>query len=221
MAAGYYTIADPPTGIWYTWNTSTTITSGTGSVYQYVWDNWVTSGTTSSTITYTTQGPIWNAWVEDEQVAQENRFWDQQRRDELQAQREQRNRERLAREQQIREDYKAASERAMTLLYDVLTPEEQLFFEEHDYLEITGTDDQRYRVEAHRNTVHGNIVRIDEHGCSLRRACVAPSMYGEVGALPTADGWVGQILGLKFDTEEFMSHANWSYERGCDQVAAA
>jgi len=28
--------------------------------------------------------------------------------------------------------------------------------------------------------------------------------------LPTADGWVGQYLGLKFDAVNFLSHANWS-----------
>ena len=73
----------------------------------------------------------------------------------------------------------------------------------------------------HRETVHGNVVRTDEHGCLLGRACVAPSMYGDGGALPTADGWVGQYLGLKFDAEQFLSHANWSGVRTCRLQQAA
>jgi hypothetical protein len=39
--------------------------------------------------------------------------------------------------------------------------------------------------------------------------------------LPTADGWVGQYLGLKFDAETFLSHANWSGVRRCQVAQAA
>jgi hypothetical protein len=106
------------------------------------------------------------------------------------------------------------------LLNDLLSPEEQAYRAEHGRVEIEGSDGNLYWLETHRETVHGNIVRVDEHGCHLGRACVAPGMY-DGGALPTADGWVGQYLGLKFDAEEFLLQANWSGRYGCRQREAA
>lgn len=185
---------------WMQWTTASTTASAT-------WNQWITAGT-STTVTMTGQNVVWHNWQAEQQT-----------NDELQARREQQSRERLAREQQRRADREAASARALALLTDLLTDQERAALEEFARIEVEGTDGNLYRVETHRQTVHGNIVRVDEHGCVLGRACVAPSMWsdGEAGALPTADGWVGQYLGLKFDTEEFLSHANWSSRRECQR----
>lgn len=210
--------------IWTTWNTSTTTGSiVTGAVGTYtgtnvVWNNWIANGTNSSTVRlWEYQQPVWDNWV------QEHPFWAEVPLvvdDELQAAREQANRERLAREQQRMADRIVAHSVALDLLDSLLTPDERVTRDTQHFIEVLGTDGRLYRLETHRETVHGNIVRVDEHGCLLARACVAPGMYGEHGALPTADGWVGQYLGLKFDTVEFLSHANWSQHRECHAVAA-
>lgn len=206
------------TDLWHQW-TSTGTTSATFATTNYptnVWGHWVTTGTASTTITYHQQ-PIWEVWEEDEHDLEVLRRYN----DEMQARREQRNREALAAAQQQALDRGVAQAAAMTLLFDVLTHEERVAFEESDNITVQGQDGRLYRIETHRDTVHGNIVRTDEHGCVLGRACVAPQMYGDGGALPTPDGWVGQYLGLKFDTTEFLSHANWSQTYGCRQRTLA
>jgi hypothetical protein len=188
-----------------TWNTTTNDTT---------WAQWTNVGytTTGLTTRYQWQDEVWGRWEEDERSEEERR----QARDELQARREQQSRERLAREQERMENQRAAKARAQELLDMVVADEDRV--PGLDLLQFRGSDGDLYRLEMHRETVHGNVVRVDEHGCILGRACVAPGMYvaGE-GALPTPDGWVGQYLGLKFDTEEFLSHANWSQVRGCQQ----
>lgn len=188
---------------WMQWTTASTTASAT-------WNQWITAGT-STTVTMTGQNVVWHNWQEAPGRRRETN-------DELQALRERQSRERLAREQQRRADREAAKARATELLHDLLTEAEQATLRESARVEIEGTDGNLYRLETHRETVHGNIVRVDEHGCILGRACVAPRMYDDGGALPTADGWVGQYLGLKFDTQEFLSHANWSGVRACQMA---
>ena len=194
----------------------------------HVWTQWTNVGYTTASLPYgnTTsnyhwQDEVWGQWVDDERTEEERR----QERDELQARREQHSREILARQQEQQANREAARERALELL-DAVVDEEDRIPGLDLLLQIRGSDGDLYRLEMHRETVHGNIVRVDEHGCILGRACVAPRMYAhdEGGALPTPDGWVGQYLGLKFDTEEFLSHANWSQVGTCrhqqEQVAA-
>ena len=202
MAVAYYNTGQ----IWTQWvSTGTTTTTN----YTAIWDGWVTSSSTTITGTWSnqTQQYVWNAWEQVEQT--------QLQRDELQARREQANRERLARQQQQMEDRIVAEARAIELFHELLTNEEFDDLTVNQRISVTGTDGRLYQLETHRDTVHGNIVQVDEHGCRLRRACVAPGMYGDRGALPTEDGWIGQLLGLKYDTEQFLSHANWSNHRRC------
>jgi hypothetical protein len=218
----------PPENVWSQWiqTSSSTTTAGSLTVnhtndwataatstatFTYanqVWDNWVATYTTSPTLIW--QDRTWDAWDDDEAfVAARRRQYD-----ELQARREQNSREALAAAQQQAENRVVAHARALELL-DAVVFEEDRIPGLDLLLQIRGSDGELYRLEMHRETVHGNIVRVDEHGCILGRACVAPRMYSDTGVLPTADGWVGQYLGLKFDTAEFLSHANWSGVRTC------
>jgi len=145
---------------------------------------------------------------------------EQERRDREQAERERINRERLAREQEFQRLRQEAKDRALELLMMVLTPEERLQHENMGEIFVRGSDGHLYQLQTtSRNTVHGNIVRTDEHGCKLGTVCVAPAMHEshEEGrrALPIEDGWVGQYLGLRHNAEEFLRHGNWSYVREC------
>jgi hypothetical protein len=199
-----------------TWTTTVAATTTT-SVYSMnaVWNNWVTSNNYTPTLTW--QDDAWNAWVEDEGYQRTLA----RRLDRQQAKREQRSREQLAAEQQQAENRIVAHARALDLLDVLLTDEERAGRAARQRIEIVGSDGQLYWIETHRQSVHGNIVRTDEHGCMLGRACVAPGMRSERGALPTADGWIGQYLGLKLDAVNFLSHANWSGIGRCRVPAAA
>jgi hypothetical protein len=195
---------------WLQWNNIST----TGS-HPYVWDQWVSTGTATS---YTTQEIVWTQWHETEEEARARAEQAARARDEFQRRQEERNRERLARQQELAEQMAAARVLALELL-EGLVPAEDRALGDLSLILVRGSDGHDYRIETHRRSVHGNIVRIDEHGCVLGRACVAPAMYDENNEpLPHEDGWAGQYLGLKFDAEEFLSHANWSETyRGCQQ----
>ena len=194
------------TPVWDNWINTGTATTITYPVRQNdVWHQW--TGTTTGTFTttaYTTQTITWQNWNEWHRPVMRSAEEEQAHQDMLQARREAAAREELAyrqREQQRQEQRAVANARAMDLLTMLVAPGERV--DDLDMIQLVGSDGQLYRVEMHRQTVHGNVVRVDEHGCILGRACVAPAMWDrEHGALPTADGWVGQYLGLKFDAEE-------------------
>lgn len=195
-AVGYYNTTTPTT-------TSANI----------VWDQWRDVGYNTTGVVW--QEEIWGRWERDEEQLAEM----QRQRDELQARREQQSRERLAREQELMENRLVAHSRAVELLDALLTEEERADRLQTGKITVQGSDGRLYWIETHRESVHGNIVLTDEHGCMLGRACVAPSMRGESGVLPTPDGWVGQYLGLKFDARQFLSHANWSNQGYCRRPA--
>lgn len=217
-------------------------------VQETIWTGWVRNNTTGEEVTlkFTATEEVWARWERDfehrivtemdrelqNHIARGTRpTWElspeqrerieraeQERRDREQAERERINRERLAREQ-LREQ---ARERALELLMMVLTPEERLQHENTGQILVRGSDGHLYELQTtSRNTVHGNIVRTDEHGCRLGTVCVAPKMHqehdeeGGVAALPIEDGWVGQYLGLRHNAEEFLRRGNWSYVQHC------
>ena len=196
--------------------TATITASTTSTTEAIVWNQWRDVGHTTNVTFW--QEPVWDAWIEDDATREEM----QRQRDELQQRREQQSREALAREQERQELYLVAHARALELLNEVVAEEDRVPGLDQ-LIQLRGSDGNLYRIETHRETVHGNIVEVDEHGCMLGRACVAPGMYDREGggALPTADGWVGQYLGLKFDAVEFLLQANWSGRRGCQQREAA
>lgn len=214
-------------GGWTSLGPLTTVSSTTTTIpstyldQDRVWSRWTDVGYgTGFEVAYYNQ-PVWDAWVEDDEQRIARLAAEQLMRDELQARREQDSRERLAREQERMENQLAAHARALELLDDLLTEDERELRRAENRVAVRGSDGHLYWIEMHRETVHGNIVRTDEHGCSLGRACVAPRMYDVNEALPTPDGWVGQYLGLKFDATEFLSHANWSGIRDCVAQEAA
>jgi hypothetical protein len=158
---------------------------------------------------------VWQSWEQWHQPIMRTIEQEQAYQDRLQAQREERSRRLLAEKARL----EGAQDRALVLLESLVSEDERPL---EELIQLVGSDGQLYRIEMHRDTVHGNIVRVDEHGCILGRACVAPAMYDQDAglALPLADGWVGQYLGLKHDAEGFLSRANWSGMRGCQQPRA-
>jgi hypothetical protein len=197
--------------------------SNTAPAYAYnntttsaTWDTWVNVGHTT---TLEWQQEVWGTWIEDEAEMAEHRAMRQRQRDELQQRREQRAREELAARQEREAQLAQARVRARELLEEMVAADD--WVPGLAILQVAGSDGELYRIEMHRETVHGNVVRVDQHGCLLGRACVAPEMYDGHRTLPTEDGWVGQYLGLKFDAEEFLSHANWSSVQGCRQERVA
>ena len=213
-----------------TWVTNPQFTASTTATWtptmstpDRVWTHWLGTSSTTTTANITWQQPVWDAWMHDDRIYWREQALTQLQADELQVRREQRSREQLAAEQQRQKDHATARSRAMDLLDGLLTEEERAVRDTEQRVALRVSDGHLYWLEMHRETVHGNIVRTDEHGCMLGRACVAPAMRDghSMRALPTADGWVGQYLGLKFDAPRFLSHANWSGVRTCQVAQAA
>lgn len=194
--------------------------TSTGGTLQYQWDetwrSWVTAGSTTTSVTMgATANTVWTHWVATEVTNEQHRADAEQARREFESRMQLRGeRERVAEAQRL-----AAEERAAELLPDVLTPDQLAQY--HADLEVTvqGQSGRLYVVEM-VDSVHGNLLEVDEHGCRLARMCVAPQMRDhEGGVMPRVDGWVGQILALRFNEEELLAHANRSGVRGCTVVA--
>jgi hypothetical protein len=188
-----------------------TYTTGSISSTTVTWNQWLTTGTAYSTTAATTW-QAWNQWHEPV-MYQYQRTEEELRRlaDLQQQQREEYSRRRLAEQQRI----EGARAVARSLLDEIVAPTD--WVEGLELIQVLGSDGHLYRIELHRDTVHGNIVRVDEHGCILGRACIAPSMRANGFAMPMEDGWLGQYLGLKFHADEFLRRANWSGRQPCRQ----
>jgi Spy/CpxP family protein refolding chaperone len=214
--------------------TGTTVT-WTPNTSDQIWQSWVgniTTGTTTGSIATTdglewTQSQVWNQWNQLRPPVQRQDRAEQRRlREELQAQelREAaaRRKLRMAQLRQKHERMEQATDRAMELLRSILTPNQRKELEETKAITVEAPSGRRYRVETHGGTVHGNIVEIDEHGCVLARACVAPEMYDYPSerAFPTPDGWVGQVLSLQQNEEAIRAAANWYGYRHCRRQQA-
>jgi hypothetical protein len=209
---------------------SGTITSGTTiriPIQDQVWYSWSSAGTTTPITSISYQEVMWNNWTrlpysENVQTELDRQYQvrpyqpTQAELDRQQRQREENSRRQLARAARM----EGAHDKALELLELVLTAEEQLWRALHQEVMVRGSDGGMYVVEE--RGVHGNIRQVDEHGCVLARLCVAPRMYedhpelGHIG-LPDPDGWVGQILALKFNESHLREKANFSYRQGCQQ----
>lgn len=203
---------------WYDAQTySTTITNSTGDRWFVRDEDWISYGPIRFQAN-PVQERIWERWEVRERETQEQEaarlLREQERRDEIQRMREEQSRRRLA--EQARID--GAQARALELLEMILSPEERLYRAEHGEIMVRGSAGGMYVIEE-RDSVHGNVRQVDEHGCLLGRICVAPQMYDrEAGlALPLADGWVGQYLAIKHDELLFRQKGNWSSVRPCQQ----
>lgn len=194
-AASFATLATAAETVWQGWNTTT-----------------ITTTITMPPATFHQPQPVPQPLTPEEVVQREA--------DRRQRQREEESRQRLHREQVRAEAarFEAAEQRAEQLLEMVLTTVELTQWQAEHQVTIRGGSGGRYLVT--RRGVHGNIYEIDEHGCRLRSGCVAPAMYDDQGALPSADGWVGQILAIRHNEELFRATANWSYARACGQRTA-
>ena len=208
----------PATKIWQSWMggeyvVATNATATTGDV-NYVWNTWTTSATTSTgTIAYD-YNYTWQRWERAAADVEEIRRLAQQELDAVQARRE----ERAARQLADRVRLTGAEERAVALFRSLLTPEQLADFDNPDIHSVTvrGSEGGLYEIETD-GRLHGNIKAVDEHGCVLGRLCVAPSMYDGNFTMPTSDGYVGQLLGIKFNEELLVTTGNWSHRRECQQ----
>jgi len=92
----------------------------------------------------------------------------------------------------------------------VLTPEEYEIYDVAGVIEITGSAGGKYRIV--QSGYEGNVEQLDADGEVTMRVCAHPRNPGR--NLPSGDMWVGQVLALKTDEEEFLAMANvhWSRE---------
>ena len=98
----------------------------------------------------------------------------------------------------------------------VLSEAEKQYRAEHNgRILVRSQNGNLYEIDTNYGGVHGNIVKVDEHGCQLGRLCVAPGMYDNRAALPLEDGYVGQYLALRFNEDDLLAKANWSGRREC------
>jgi hypothetical protein len=207
-----------------------TVTSWEDPAMAQTWFQW-TSGTASTTQVFTHE-QIWLAWHQSEALPvtgeQLQSQVDQELLDRRQREQEARSRRALAERQQREGLAVVAQSRSVELFQMLLDDEQRLQWAAAMSVDVRGSSGGLYRIEGHRETVHGNIVKIDEHGCQLARICVAPAMYDDAGTLPIADGWVGQLLAIRHNEEELKNHGNYSSFRRCqhpgvpilDQLAA-
>jgi len=136
-------------------------------------------------------------------------------RDVMQRQREEASRQRLAEAQARQERADAAHDRALDLLRMLFTPEQLEQYEREFAVTVRGSDGGLYELRCDGG-VHGNISEVDEHGCRLANLCVSSAMYDEEhGALPTPDGWVGQLLAIRHNEGSLRRNANFSMRREC------
>ncbi len=219
-----------PTGYSRVWQDWVVTPSWRVTAANSAWRNW-NSTATSNQYTYNIQAPritvttasalqshVWGEWqsmgvnLHDQRIANEQ---SRERPDRIRgaepARREERSRRQLAARQQAA----GARERARELLDMILTPEQKLYREEHNgEVLVVAQSGKLYVVDTEYHGVHGNIWETDEHGCKLRTLCVAPDMHhhhdGIRMGMPLEDGFVGQILALRFNEAELLKKANYS-----------
>ena len=218
------------TGVNYVWNNAH-VTSGTADYYLPVSYTITTSGSTTGWV-YT--GGYYRNYVtrylrdheRQREVARAAEATRQLTADEEQQRRQRENalRHRRELEAQRRNEYEeqaqrrqAAAERASELLKEMVARhhEEGDIFQERNKIEFTGSDGHRYRIDL-TGGVHGNVWRIDEHGCELANMCFAPNLrLGTGDPLPYEDAYLGQYLALKRDAASVKNVANFSQYREC------
>jgi hypothetical protein len=212
---------------WNYWNGGTT--TGTNIITpatNRTWDQWVnvgTSYTTSTTLTYDVNY-TWQRWEHADNAyrqatAEEIRELAARRQeaeDRRQRQREEENARRLANMERMA----GAEDRAETLFRSLLTAEQLVTLDDENTSCVIerGSDGGIYQIQVD-GRLHGNIKAIDEHGCVLGTLCVAPDMYTGNGRMPNMDGYVGQLLAIRFNEPALLAKANWSGRRPCQHLA--
>jgi hypothetical protein len=201
---GYTTTATTGTGwqddTWYTWANTTTNQVLVAYDPAYTWREWEDAGHPYAH-EYVQRPAVWEPTQEELDAAQ--------RRREEQSARLLAEKQRLA----------GAEDRAVELLRSLLTADQRQTMDADGEVWVKGSDGGYYVIETRDGRVHGNVRSVDEHGCMLGRLCVQPGMYDrdEGAALPTSDGYVGQLLAIRFNERQFRETANWSGRRACQQ----
>lgn len=199
--------------VWHRWNQGTGSTT-TGTWYNpAVWQQWNTTATTMATTIRTQVAPAMQRSAEEMAAFAERQ---REQRDIAQRRAEEASRRSLAE----KERKAGAQERALALFLDLLTEEERASYEasEHRSVRVRGQGGTFF--EMCLDSVHGNIIERDEHGCSLNVVCVAPNMFDtmEQVYMPLADGWIGQLLAIRHDLATFRQRGNTSRVRPCRRV---
>jgi hypothetical protein len=101
----------------------------------------------------------------------------------------------------------------MALFLSLLTPEERKEFDATGKVTLTGSKGGVYQLVTINNSVTDNVHHLDPAtGARTATLCAAPNMwptgsqYGQ-RHLPMPDGWVGQLLALRYNEDEFLRHA--------------
>lgn len=207
----------PLSTTWQTWTTTTTnyrITTGNTAT----WNRWINSTTTTGATIHYDTNYTWTQWdgLAHEAVrypVHEPYVPTQEELDAAQRRREEESARRLAAQRQLA----FAEDRAMELLRSLLTEEQAAQVEHNGEIWVDGSAGGIYVIETGAGRVHGNIRAVDAHGCVLGRLCVQPSMYDGGGAMPIADGFVGQLLAIRHNERALLEKANWSGQRACQQ----
>lgn len=200
-------------------------TTATYATPDNTWNHWVTG--TSATTTYIQNPQVWERWMTAPQPSEADRLRreayrlellerdrrQQEWRDACQLRAEADSRRRLELEDRLEH----ADKRAQELLWLVLSPEQRLAYQEDGNIPVMGSEGGLYVVQTryYGKSVHGNIIKTDEHGCRLGRICIAPGMRDAGYRIPAEDGFLGQILAIQHDEEEFKRVGNWSDHRPC------
>ena len=106
-----------------------------------------------------------------------------------------------------------ASDRALALFLSLLTPSERQEWDRKATVTLTGSEGGVYQLATHGNSVTDNVYRIDPvTGARTGTLCAAPNMWPHGSSygtrhLPIPDGWVGQLLALRYNENEFLRHA--------------
>lgn len=205
---------------WKHWANATTSSTTSGTYVNDPWGRWTTANTSTTHLAYNPTY-TWDQWAEmpDEQEYQYHQYPrhepTQAELDAIQRRREDQSARLLAEQQRLQ----VAQPRALELFRALLTADQITQMDTDGEVWVKGSAGGFYVIEVGGGRVHGNIRRIDEHGCMLGRLCVQPSMYDHIegAALPTADGHVGQLLAIRFNEPALLEKANWSSQRPCQQ----
>jgi hypothetical protein len=179
---------------WSNWVTTGTTSGTISTYYSDVWNNWTTSSSTTASYTmhpYT--NVVWNEWVEtDEQrVAREDR---------------ERERARDLAEQPKRRA--AARDKSLETFLEHLNEKERMEFESTGKIAVKGSDGHTYHVDT-RMGIGANVTRVEDDQPVLR-LCAHPRTF-EIGAkdpTPEYDHFLAQIITLKVNAEAFVGVAN-------------
>lgn len=131
-------------------------------------------------------------------------------------------RERAQRQREAQERIAHAQENAKALLISLLSPQEQIIFNDgNGPIIIRGSDGELYRLRYDGDFV-GNVYLLDDHGCDVQRWCIHPATFvdHELGVnIPIFDSVASQVVWLRADAPGTTDRGNMYDPRGCEGEA--